>query len=164
MLKKAVLAAVVAASVSAVGAGSALTSASTIHQRRPCHVPNVIGDTLQRARQVLTARHCGWRANRRSGRIHAQQPRPGRVIPHGAKVRLLLVPIVAKKPTPTATTPTATTPTAPTATTPSTTTPSTTTPTTPTTTGGACGVDGDDQDGDGDHSAGGVDDGDGVCI
>jgi len=62
--------------------------------------------------------------------------------------------IIKHKPTGTSTTPTTT---SPTSTSPTSTTPTSTTPS-------SCGSQGDDQDGDGDHSAGGVDDGDGGCI
>ena len=124
-------------------------TSSTIRQRPPCQVPNVIGETFQQARELLTALHCEWRANRRSGRVHAQRPRPGRMLPHGAKIGLYLVPVVAT--TPPLTTPTTTTTTTPTPT------PGLITPTT--VNWNDCGP---DLDGDGDQNAGlASDDGDG---
>lgn len=96
MLKKAILAAVSVASIA--GAASAAPA-----RPKPCHVPNVVGETLQQARQSLRARDCGWKANRTFGRVHAQRVRPGRTLPHGAKVGLFVVPI--KKPVLTPTTP-----------------------------------------------------------
>ena len=119
------------------------TSSSTIRQRPPCHVPNVIGETFQRARHVLTALHCDWSANRRTGRVRTQQPRAGRTLPHGVKVGLFLVPVVAPTPT---------------------TTPTTTTVGPITTTAVNWNDCGTDLDGDGDQDAGlAADDGDG-CI
>jgi PASTA domain len=101
MLKKAVLAAVAVASIAGVASAAPA-------KPKPCHVPNVVGKTLEQARQSLRARDCGWRANRTSGRVHAQQVRPGRTLPHGAKVGLFLVPIVKPVPPPTTPTPTPT--------------------------------------------------------
>ncbi len=101
MLKKAVLAAVAVASIAGVASAAPA-------RPKPCHVPNVVGETLQQARQSLRARGCGWRANRASGRVHVQQVRPGRTLPHGAKVGLFLVPIVKPVPTPTTPKPTPT--------------------------------------------------------
>jgi hypothetical protein len=94
MLKKAVLAAAAIASIAGVASAAPAKPKS-------CHVPNVVGKTLQQARQSLKAHDCGWKANRTSGRVHAQQFRPGRTLPHGTKVGLSLVPIVKPVPAPT---------------------------------------------------------------
>lgn len=95
MLKRAALAAVAVASIAGVASAAP-------GKPKPCHVPNVVGKTLQQARQSLRSQDCGWRPNRTSGRVRAQQFRPGRTLPHGTKVGLFLVPIV---PVPTPTTP-----------------------------------------------------------
>jgi PASTA domain len=63
-----------------------------------CHVPNVVGDTLARARRALKQDHCRVGAlARRTGGTHkpgtviSQSAQPGRHLPDGARISLVLV-------------------------------------------------------------------------
>jgi beta-lactam-binding protein with PASTA domain len=58
-------------------------------------VPSVIGQTLPRARTRIRRAHCSVGRvrrvhSRRVGRVLRQSPRPGRRLPHGARVNLVV--------------------------------------------------------------------------
>jgi hypothetical protein len=62
-----------------------------------CHVPDVVGKTLARARRALKQDHCGVGAvGQRNGHTHkpgtviSQSAKPGRHLPDGARVRLVV--------------------------------------------------------------------------
>lgn len=62
-----------------------------------CKVPNVVGRRLASAKRTIAARHCstgkvghGYSRKRRKGVVISQSRRPGRVLPAGSKIKLVV--------------------------------------------------------------------------
>jgi hypothetical protein len=78
-------------------AGMKGSATFSVRVRPPCRVPNLEGKTLIGARTALKRRNCAvgivtraFSSRVRAGRLISQQPRAGRVLPTGAKVRVKL--------------------------------------------------------------------------
>jgi hypothetical protein len=61
-----------------------------------CHVPNVVGKTLAKAKSTLKAKHCGTgkvtskKSKKKKGLVIAQTPKAGKTMAKGARVNLVL--------------------------------------------------------------------------
>jgi hypothetical protein len=62
-----------------------------------CRVPNVVGKRLASAKRTIAARHCStgkvghaYSRKRKKGIVISQNRRPGRVLPAGSKIKLIV--------------------------------------------------------------------------
>jgi chitinase len=65
--------------------------------RAPCRVPNVVGKQLASAKRTIPQRHChtgkvayAYSRKRKKGIVISQSRRPGRVLPAGSKIDLIV--------------------------------------------------------------------------